>query len=94
MAKSLFIILVSLCITKNISLGEDVCSDYDDNDCVHPEITKHGHFVNQWSVQLPGMAKEEARELLESNGFIYLGQVTFFFYLRQSYLNITIYILH
>lgn len=79
MAKSLFIILVSLCITTNISLGEDVCSDYDDKDCVRPEVTKHSHYANQWSVHLPGMTKEEARKMLESKGFIYLGKVTIFF---------------
>lgn len=91
MMKSLFIILaISLCISTNVAFGEDICSHYDDIDCIHPDITKLGHFINQWSVYLPGMTKEEAKEFLENHGFVYLGQVIIFF-IRQSNLNIILY---
>ncbi|CAI6366062.1 unnamed protein product [Macrosiphum euphorbiae] len=59
----------------SISFGEDVCSNYEDKDCVHPNILKNGHFINQWCVNLPGMTKNEARKLLEDNGFDYLGKI-------------------
>ncbi|XP_060865887.1 uncharacterized protein LOC132941750 [Metopolophium dirhodum] len=75
MAKSLFIIFVSFIFSTSISFGEDACSNYEDKDCVHPNILKNGHFINQWSVHLPGMTKNEARKLLEDNGFDYLGKI-------------------
>lgn len=78
MAKSLFIIFVIFIFSTSISFGEDACSNYEDKDCVHPNILKNGHFINQWSVYLPEMTKNEARQLLEDNGFDYLGQVTIF----------------
>jgi len=78
MAKSLFIIFVSFISSTSISFGEDVCSNYEDKDCVHPNILKNGHFINQWCVNLPGMTKNEARKLLEDIGFDYLGKVTIF----------------
>lgn len=78
MAKSLFIIFVSFIFSTSISFGEDVCSNYEDKDCVHPNVLKNGHFINQWSVYLPGMTKNDARKLLEDNGFDYLGKVKIF----------------
>ncbi|XP_025192405.1 uncharacterized protein LOC112592535 [Melanaphis sacchari] len=75
MAISLSIIFVSFIFSTSVSFGEDVCSHYEDNDCIHPNILKNGHFVNQWTVYLPGMTKDQARELLENNGFDYLGQI-------------------
>lgn len=78
MAKFLFIILIIISISTNISLGEKKCNHYDDENCVHPNILKNGHFVNQWTVYLPGVNKEKAKELLEENDFVYLGKVTSF----------------
>lgn len=78
MVKLIFIILVTFSISSNMLLGDDICSHYDDQNCVHPNTLKSGHFINQWSVYLPGMTKEEARLLLEENGFDYLGQVIHF----------------
>ncbi|NP_001156250.1 uncharacterized protein LOC100166851 precursor [Acyrthosiphon pisum] len=75
MAKSLFIIFVSFIFSTSISFGEDACSNYEDKDCVHPNILKNDHFINQWSVHLPGMTKDEAKQLLEDNGFDYLGKI-------------------
>jgi len=76
--KSLTIIFVSFIFSTSNSFGNDACSNYEDKDCVHPDILKNGHFINQWSVHLPGMTKDEARKLLEDNGFDYLGKVTIF----------------
>lgn len=78
MAKSLTIIVVSFIFSTSISFGDDACSNYEDKACVHPNIIQNGHFINQWSVNLPGMTKDEARKLLEDNGFEYLGKVTIF----------------
>lgn len=72
----LFIILVTFSTSTNILLCDELCSDYDDKNCVHPNAIKNGHFINQWSVHLPGTTKEQARLILEANGFNYLGQVT------------------
>lgn len=76
MIKLLFIILVTFNTLTNISLCGDLCSNYEDKNCVHPNAIKNGHYINQWSVYLPGTTKEEARLILEENGFNYLGQVT------------------
>lgn len=76
MSPLVFIILVNLSISTNILFGENICSHFDDEDCVHPNVIKNGHFVNQWSVNLPGLTKGQARKLLEDNGFDYLGKVT------------------
>lgn len=78
MAKSLSIIFVSFIFSTSVSFGEDACSHFEDKDCVSPNILQNGHFINQWSVYLPGMTKNQARQILEENGFDYLGQVTFF----------------
>lgn len=75
MSKLVFIILVNFSISTHIVLGENICSHYDDQDCVHPNVIKNGHFVNQWAVYLPGLTKEQARRLLEDMGFDYLGKV-------------------
>lgn len=75
MAKSLSIIFVSFIFSTSVSFGEDACSHFEDKDCVSPNILKNGHFINQWSVYLPGMTKNQARQLLEENGFDYLGQI-------------------
>ena len=78
MANLLFIIFVNLIFSTSVSFGEDACSNYEDKDCVHPNILKNGHFINQWSVYLPGKTKNQARQILEDIGFEYLGQVTIF----------------
>ncbi|XP_027842325.2 otolith matrix protein OMM-64-like [Aphis gossypii] len=75
MAKSLSIIFVSFIFSTSVSFGEDACSNFEDKDCVSPNILKNGHFINQWSVYLPGMTKSQAKQLLEENGFDYLGQI-------------------
>lgn len=84
MAKLLFTILISISISTNILLGDNICSHYGDKDCIDPKVTKNGHYVNQWTVRLPNMSKKDARQLLEESGFVYLGQVTIF-YVNQIY---------
>lgn len=76
MSKLAFIILLNFSISRNFSFGGKLCNHYDDENCVHPDVIKNGHFVNQWSVHLPGLSKEQARRLLEDNGLEYLGKVT------------------
>lgn len=71
----LLTILTSISISTNVLLADDLCRHYNDKSCVHHNALKNGHYVNQWSVYLPGMAKAEARQMFEENGFIYLGQV-------------------
>jgi len=79
MAKLLSIMLASLSISTNVLLGKDVCSHYDEKACVDPKVTKHGYYVNQWTISTTGIAKEDVKQLIENNGFVYLGQVTIFF---------------
>lgn len=81
MAKLLFVILLNFVVSMSVLFGENICSHYDDRDCVHPDTTKNGHYANQWSVYLPGVSKDEAKRLLEDNGFDYLGQVIILFHI-------------
>jgi len=74
MVNSLIVILVSFSVSATFS--KDLCSRYEDEACILPSSTKNGFYVNQWSVHMPGVHKEEARQILEEElGFVYLGQV-------------------
>lgn len=79
MTKLLVLLFVSF-FPINFLLGEDLCNGYNNQNCFHPKTLKNGYFVNIWSVLLPGVPKEEAKQYLENIGFIYLGQVTFIIY--------------
>lgn len=68
-------ILVSFGIATKCAFGAEACSHYNDRACTLPSAIKNGYYVNQWSVHMPGVPKDEARQLLEQNGFVYLGQV-------------------
>lgn len=75
MAKLLLEIFVGFVVSTSVLFGEELCSHYDDEDCVHPNAVKNGYYTNQWSVYMPGISKDEAKQLFEDNGFDYLGQV-------------------
>lgn len=75
MGKLLFIILTSISVSTDVLYGGNLCNDYNDKSCVHPNAIKNGYYLNQWSVHLPGMSMNQAKQLLEDNGFDYLGQV-------------------
>lgn len=75
MVKS-FLVLLAVSFGICTTFSKELCSSYEDEACVFPSTTKNGFYVNQWSVHMPGVPKEEARRILEEElGFVYLGQV-------------------
>lgn len=70
--------LASLSISINVLLGKNTCSHYDDEACVLPSMTKNGYYANQWTIFTPELTKLDVQQLMENNGFVYLGLVTIF----------------
>lgn len=68
-------ILASFSISTDVLYGGEICNNYNDKGCVHPDTLKNGYYENKWSVHLPGMPKEEAQQLLKDKGFNYIKQV-------------------
>lgn len=74
MAK-LLLIIVSFGISTDVLFGDDACSHYNNINCVHPRVLQNGHYANEWIVNMPDRTKEQAKQELEQNGYIYLRPV-------------------
>ncbi|XP_050519760.1 uncharacterized protein LOC126893511 [Daktulosphaira vitifoliae] len=56
--------------------GEDICSYYDDEDCIDPAVTSNVPFYkNEWAVELSGMSEDEAKSFVEKLGFHYIKRL-------------------
>lgn len=74
MIRSLFVVGFGVSTLLMVS-SKLLCDSYNDKTCMEPQAMKNGYFVNQWSVHMPNVPKDEAKQELQNAGFIYLGQV-------------------